>query len=311
MKDIIAILGPTASGKTDIGITLAKRIGGEIISCDSMQVYRYMNIGTAKPTKEELQGINYHLIDIVDPDEEFNAGIYERFARKKIEEIISKNKIPIIVGGTGLYFRALRYGLHDIPKDKKIRKELEKLCEKNGIEGLFRELISCDPEYAKIISPQDKKRIIRALEVIRISGKKFSELSKSWEIRNEFSEKFIVFILYKERETLYKDINKRVDDMIKKGLLREVESLLKMGYDKQLNAMSAIGYKELIEYLEGKYPLEHAVSLIKKNTRRYAKRQFIWFRKEKDAIWIDNRNKDRTIDVLLDHISKYIPSLTK
>ncbi len=298
-KKVIAILGPTASGKTAIGIEIAKKIGGEIVSCDSMQVYKYMDIGTAKPTQKEIGDIEYHLIDIIYPDEDFNAGIYEKLAKKKIKEIKDKGRIPIIVGGTGLYFRVLRYGLHHIPKDKKIREILEERARTEGIETLYKELSFLDPEYVTKINPNDKKRIIRALEVIKISGKKFSELSKSWEENTNFAKNFLVFILYKERAILYKAINKRVDKMIKEGLVSEVETLLRMGYSKNLNALSAIGYKEIIDYLEGKYSLEEAINLIKKNTRHYAKRQFIWFRKEKDAIWIDATDRDKALKEIL------------
>ncbi len=306
MNKIIAILGPTASGKTSIGIELAKKIGGEIISCDSMQVYKYMDIGTAKPTREEVNDVKYHLIDIVYPDEDFNAGIYEKLAKEKINEVIKEKKIPIIIGGTGLYFRALRYGLHDIPKDEKIRKALENIAKEEGIKVLYYELLSLDPEYAKTIGPTDKKRIIRALEVIKISGEKFSRLSKTWREDTDFSKKFLVFVLYKERPILYQDIEKRVDQMIDKGLVDEVKALLDMGYSKDLNALSAIGYKEIIDYLEGKYSIEDAAYLIKKNTRHYAKRQFIWFRKEKDAIWIDSRNKKGALERLLNSIKAFL-----
>jgi len=306
MDKVIAILGPTASGKTSIGIELAKKIGGEIISCDSMQVYKYMDIGTAKPTREEVSGIGYHLIDIIYPNEEFNAGIYEKLAKEKINEVIRKGKIPIIVGGTGLYFRALRYGLHNIPKNKKTRETLENIAKDEGIEFLYHELLSLDPEYAKTIGPTDKKRIIRALEVIKISGEKFSRLSKTWREDTDFSKRFLVFVLYKERPLLYQDIEKRVDEMIGKGLVDEVKRLLDMGYSKDLNALSAIGYKEIIDYLERKYSLEDTIYLIKKNTRHYAKRQFIWFRKEKDAIWIDSWDKKDALEKLLNFIRTFL-----
>ncbi len=308
MKNIIAILGPTASGKTDIGIKLAKKIDGEIVSCDSMQIYKYMDIGTAKPKKEELDGIPYHLIDIVFPDEEFNAGIYRKMARNIIKDIEKRGKLPIIVGGTGLYFRTLRYRLHSIGKSDTLRKSFEVKAKKEGIESLYKELLILDPEYALSISKQDEKRIIRALEVIKISGQKFSTLSNTWakkQDRDEFSNKFIVFILYKKREILYKDINKRVDKMIEDGLVNEVKDLLDMGYSKNLNSMAAIGYKEIINYLEGRYSLEDAVNLIKKNTRHYAKRQFTWFRKEEDAIWIDSEDKSRALNEILDYLREH------
>lgn len=299
---IIAILGPTASGKTDIGIKLAKKINGEIISCDSMQIYKYMDIGTAKPKPKELEGVKYHLINIIDPDEEFNAGFYRNLAIEKIREILARGNIPIIVGGTGLYFRVLRYNLHEVPKNKRIRNELEQIASLKGLESLYKELVLLDPGYANMISPTDKKRIIRALEVIKISGKKFSELSSTWTKEDEFSSNFIIFILYKKRDILYKDINKRVDKMIEVGLIDEVKKLLNMGYSKELNSMSAIGYKEVINYFEGKFNLKETIELIKKNTRHYAKRQIIWFRKEKDGVWIDSEDKDRAINEILEYL---------
>ena len=288
MNNLVIITGPTAVGKTEISIELAKAINGEIISADSIQVYKYMDIGSAKIKKEEMQGIKHYLIDEFEPDNEFYVNVFQKLTKKYINEIYEKGKTPIIVGGTGFYIQSV---LYDIDFDEKednheYRKTLEQIYKDKGVQYLYNMLKEVDEESAKAIHYNNVKRVIRALEYNHQTGKKISDHNK--EQREHASPyNFKYFVLNDKRELLYSRINKRVDFMIKEGLVDEVKSLLDKGYDRNLVSMQGIGYKEIIEYLDGKISLDEAVELIKKNTRHFAKRQLTWFRREKTVTMVN------------------------
>ena len=284
---VIVICGPTASGKTKLSIELAKQINGEIISCDSMQVYKDMNIGTAKPTTEEMQGIKHYLIDYVSPTKRYSVSDYKKDAKKAINEIIAKNKVPIIVGGTGLYIDSLIYEIEypEIEFDEQYRNKLEKEVEEKGLLELYEKAKEIDSEAIQKISKTDKKRILRILEIYHSTGKTKTELEKqSRQKEPEFE--YHVYALSWDRDILYQRINKRVDMMIEQGLIQEVEEITKK-YKTFPTAMQGLGYKEVVEYLDGKITKEEMIEKIKKETRRYAKRQLTWFRKNKQTIWLD------------------------
>ena len=305
MKEkVIVICGPTASGKTALSIELAKKINGEIISADSMQIYKEMNIGTAKPTKEEMQGIKHYLLDFVSPNERYSVAQYKQDAKNAIKEIIAKGKIPIIVGGTGLYIDSLIYEIeyNDIKIDENYRKELEKIIEEQGLEKLYKKAMQMDPIAMEKISINDKKRIMRVLEIYKSTGKTKTEQElESRKKPVEFDYK--VFAINWDRETLYQRINKRVDIMIEQGLINEVKNILEK-YDKFPTAMQGLGYKEAVDYINGIYTKEEMIDKIKMETRRYAKRQLTWFRKNKQTIWLDGTNNlQNNINIILEGIS--------
>ncbi len=286
-EKVIVICGPTASGKTALSIELAKKINGEIVSCDSMQIYKEMDIGTAKPTKEEMQGIKHYMIDIISPDERYSVADYKKQAKEAIKEILSKGKVPIVVGGTGLYVDSLIYEIDypEIEFDEKYRKELEQEVEEKGLNTLYEKAKEIDEEAIKKISPNDKKRILRILEIYHATGKNKTEQEKeSRKNKPEFNYK--VFALNMERSKLYDRINKRVDIMIENGLIEEVENIYKK-YNEFPTAMQGLGYKEVVDYLEKRLTKEKMIEKIKQETRRYAKRQLTWFRKNKETIWIN------------------------
>ena len=301
MNKVIVIVGPTASGKTALSIELAKKINGEIVSCDSMQIYKDMDIGSAKPTQEEMQGIKHYLIDIVEPTERFSVAEYKKQAENAIEEILSKGKIPIVVGGTGLYADSLIYGIEypQIEFDEKYREELEKQAETDqGLAELYNKAKKIDEKAIKKISENDKKRIIRILEIYHQTGKTKTELEIESR-KNEVKYDFKVFAINMDREILYDRINKRVDIMIDNGLIGEVENLLKK-YNKFPTAMQGLGYKEVVQYLNNELTKEEMIDKIKQETRRYAKRQLTWFRKNKETIWIDGQDSlKNNIDFIL------------
>ena len=290
MNRVIVIVGPTASGKTALSIELAKKINGEIVSCDSMQIYRDMNIGSAKPTLEEMQGIKHYMIDVVNPNERFSVAEYKKQAEEAIEEIIKKGKIPIVVGGTGLYADSLIYGIEypQIEFDEKYRKELEKQAEtEQGLQILYNKAKEIDERAMQKISENDKKRILRILEIYHQTGKTKTELEM--ESRKKGAKyDFKVFAINMDREILYERINKRVDIMIENGLIQEVKDLLDK-YDTFPTAMQGLGYKEVVQYLNKELTKEEMIDKIKQETRRYAKRQLTWFRKNKETIWIDGQ----------------------
>jgi tRNA dimethylallyltransferase len=287
MDNVIVITGPTAVGKTDVTIQLAKRLNGEIISADSMQVYKYMDIGTAKPTEEERQGIRHYLIDEVYPDEDFNVVMFRERALKHIKEILNKGKVPIVTGGTGLYIDSLVSNIKypEAKPDETLREDLKKLAETLGNEYLHQKLEKIDPIAAKRIHVNDTRRIIRALEVFVRTGKNISYYEE--ESRKEPSPyRFIQYGLRMQREVLYERINKRVDRMMEAGLLQETQKLIDMGYEN-CKPMEGLGYKEMCWYITGRLTLSEAIELLKRNTRRYAKRQMTWFRRNKGMEWIE------------------------
>ena len=295
---VIVICGPTASGKTALSIELAKKINGEIISCDSMQIYKYMDIGTAKPTLEEQKEVKHHLIDFVEPNQRYSVAEYKKDAEKSIEEILSKGKTPIIVGGTGLYVDSLIYGIEypEIELDEEYRKQLEKEIEEKGLESLYNKAKEIDSEAMEKISPNDKKRIMRVVEIYKATGKTKTEQeieSRTHEVKYDYK----VFAIKMDREKLYERINKRVDLMVKKGLIEEVQNILKK-YDKFPTAMQGLGYKEVVEYLDGKTTKEEMIDKIKMQTRRYAKRQITWFKKNKQTVWIENNELSKILEVI-------------
>lgn len=287
MKKVLVICGPTGVGKTAVAIEVAERLDGEIISADSRQIYRYLDIGTAKPTPEERQSIPHHLVDIVDPDRQFTAADYGELARKTVKHILDRGKRPIVCGGSGLYLYALTEGFFDgPPADPEIREELDAVAARKGVEHLHQMLSELDPEAGRRIDPHDKVRITRALEVLRICGEPISLLRKEGRYpAQEF--RFVKVGLIQPRHELYKKIEERVDKMIEGGLLGEVRSLRERGYDRELVPLKTVGYREIFDHLEGRFPLERAIELIKRNTRRYAKRQLTWFRKDKEIQWYE------------------------
>ena len=298
---VYVICGPTASGKTALSIELAKKIGGEIVSCDSMQIYKEMNIGTAKPTIQEMQGIKHYMIDIIPPDERYSVADYKKQAKQAIREIINNGKIPIIVGGTGLYVDSLIYEIEyqDIEFDEQYRNELEKREKLEGIKSLYKEAKKIDPQALEKISENDKKRIMRILEIYHATGKnKTEQEKKSREKEVEFDYK--VYAISWDREILYDRINRRVDIMIQQGLIEEVEKIYKK-YKKFPTAMQGLGYKEVVQYLENKITKEEMIEKIKMETRRYAKRQLTWFRKNKQTIWLNGKDEiQNNIKIILE-----------
>lgn len=300
---VIVICGPTASGKTSLGIKLAKKINGEIISCDSMQIYKDMDIGTAKPTLEERKEAKHYLIDFVRPDERYSVANFKKDAEEKIETILKDGKMPIIVGGTGLYLNSLIYGIEypNIDTDLKYREELEKRVLNEGLEKLYKEAKKIDEKAIEKISINDKKRILRILEIYHLTGKTKTDLeieSRKKGIKYNYK----IFVLNMEREKLYDRINKRVDLMIKNGLINEVKTLLEK-YKDFPTAMQGLGYKEVIEYFKGNLTKEEMIEKIKMESRRYAKRQITWFKSYKDAIWLDAKN-DNNVDIILEELGE-------
>jgi len=282
---VIVLVGPTCSGKTRIGISLAKKINSEIISADSRQIYKYLTIGTAKPTTDELSQVKHHFVDFLEPGCEYNVSRFETEALEKIEQIMTKGKIPIVVGGSGLYIRAMIDGIfNSVDVDEEYRFELNEKREQFGNEFLFKELKKVDPLSTKKMLPQNWKRVMRALEVFHITGEPISKFHDEYKRENKYN--FMQYGLEWDRSILYKNIEARIDGMIEEGLVEEVKQILTMGYSGKNNALNTVGYKEIISYLENEISLERAVELIKRNTRRYAKRQLTWFRKDERIKWL-------------------------
>jgi tRNA dimethylallyltransferase len=287
-RPLIILTGPTAAGKTKLSIELAKAINGEIISADSMQVYRHMDIGSAKIKPEEMQGIKHYLVDILEPTEDFNIVMFQRYAKQAIEEIYSKGKIPVMVGGTGFYIQSVLYDIdfNESDMDSGLRHELSKIAEEKGNQYLHDMLRECDAKAADAIHANNVKRVIRAIEFYRQTGTKISEHNETErEKKSAYASKY--FVLTDERERLYQNIDRRVDIMLEEGLVDEVKHLVSMGCDRNSVSMQGLGYKEIISYLEGETTLDEAIYTIKRDTRHFAKRQLTWFRREKDVIWIE------------------------
>ncbi|WP_337865871.1 tRNA (adenosine(37)-N6)-dimethylallyltransferase MiaA [Ignavibacterium sp.] len=301
-QKVIVIVGPTCSGKTKLSLILAEKLNTEIISADSRQIYKYLTIGTAKPDAEELRSIKHHFIDELNPDEEFNADIFSRKARKIISELLEKKKIPVVVGGSGLYIKALIDGITaTVVSDKFLREELLMLRNKYGNEYLYNELKKIDPVSADKMLPQNWKRVIRAIEVYRLTGKPIWMHHKENKVNHDFN--FIQYGLKWDRKFLYSNIEKRVDEMIKRGLIDEVKMILCIGYSKEINSLNSLGYKEIIDLLENKITLNEAVNLIKRNTRRFAKRQLTWFNADKRIHWIEAISFD-DLNLIVENILK-------
>lgn len=288
LDNVIVILGPTASGKTKLSIELAKDIRGEIVSADSMQIYKYMDIGTAKPDEEEKQGIKHYLIDEVTPDSEFSVARFQQLAKNYIDDIIDRSKVPIVSGGTGLYIDSLIYNIEfgDTICDWELREKLKNEALEKGNEYLHNKLKEIDPEAAEKIHMNNVKRVIRAIEVYTYTKKTISMHQKESR-RNPPKYNFTIFGLRMDREKLYERINQRVDLMMEKGLVQEVKKLVEMGYDNSTIAMQGIGYKEILSYLKGEITLDEAIYVLKRDTRHYAKRQLTWFNRMEDVTWID------------------------
>jgi tRNA dimethylallyltransferase len=293
MKDLIVLTGPTAVGKTSLSIDLAKAVDGEIISADSMQVYKYMNIGTAKITEEEKCGIPHFLIDELEPDEEFNVTIFKNKVMGYIKDIKSRGKVPIIVGGTGFYIQSVIYDINfnEYGDDSNVRKKYEAMAETIGKSKLHKKLALVDREYADSVSENNVKKVVRALTFFEMTGEKLSEHNKRERERSSPFD-FAYFVLTMDRKKLYKRIDKRVDLMFDMGLVEEVKALMAKGYDKSLVSMQGIGYKEVIDYLSGKTSLEECIDIIKRDTRHFAKRQLTWFKREKVVTYIDKDEFD-------------------
>ena len=303
-RPLIVLTGPTAVGKTALSVKLAKAVNGEIISADSMQVYKGMDIGSAKISKEEMEGIPHHLIDVLDPSEEFNIVKFKELSLKAMEEIYAKGKIPIIAGGTGFYIQSVLYDIafENNEDERTYRNELENIAkEPDGTLKLFQMLKECDPKSAEIIHQNNVKRVIRALEFFKETGLTISEHNEEQK-QNESPYNFCYFVLNDDRDKLYENIEKRVDIMLKNGLLDEVKTLHEKGYTKDMVSMQGLGYKEILEYFNGEISLERAVYLIKRDTRHFAKRQLTWFRREKEISWVNKQDFSYDEEKILKHI---------
>ncbi|WP_195946827.1 tRNA (adenosine(37)-N6)-dimethylallyltransferase MiaA [Paraclostridium bifermentans] len=301
---LVILTGPTAVGKTNLSIQLAKKMNMEIISADSMQIYKYMDVGSAKVTEDEMNGVKHYLIDEITPDYSFSVSEFQERANDYINQIVKKGKFPLVTGGTGLYLNSLIYNM-DFAKsdaDNELREMLRVELEENGIDYMYEKLKSLDEEAANRIHKNNTKRVIRAIEVC-MSGKKMSDFSNDLKLNEKYEP--IIIVLNRDREHLYRRINKRVDIMISQGLEDEVKTLLNMGYSSDLVSMQGIGYKEIIKYLNDEYTYEEAIEIIKRDSRRYAKRQLTWFRRYENAKWfdLDNYNDEK---ILLNDVISYI-----
>lgn len=307
-KPLIILAGPTAVGKTSLSIRLAKETGGEIISADSMQVYRHMDIGSAKITKEEMEGVPHYLVDVLEPEEEFNVVRFQQMAKEAAERIWEKGKIPLVVGGTGFYIQALLYDIDftENDGDESYRRQLEqKASDEEGASELYEMLKAVDLKAAQEIHPRNIKRIVRALEFYHQTGKKISEHNETQRQKSS-PYNYAYFVLTDERGRLYERIDRRVDLMMEQGLLDEVRYLKKRGVRKDSTAMQGLGYKELYAYLDGEYPLDEAVRIIKRDTRHFAKRQLTWFKRERDVIWADKSVIGQDEQKLADYMLGYL-----
>jgi tRNA dimethylallyltransferase len=308
MKQPLVILtGPTAVGKTKLSVELAKRIGGEIISADSMQVYRGMDIGSAKVTREEMQGVPHYLIDEFNPDEEFHVVKFQEYAKNYIREITGRGHIPILVGGTGFYIQAVLYDIDFTENggDMAYRHELEQLVQEQGSEYLHELLRQVDPESAEAIHANNSKRVIRALEYYHETGEKISAHNEE-ERQKESPYAFAYFVLNDRREKVYANIDLRVDQMMEQGLVDEVKTLKAQGCTRSMVSMQGLGYKEILDYLDGVLPLEEAVRILKRDTRHFAKRQLTWFRRERDVTWVQKEQFQYENEAILNYMEEVL-----
>lgn len=308
---LIILTGPTGVGKTELSIKLAKELDGEIISADSIQVYKYMDIGSAKIMPDEMQGVEHHLINFLEPDEEFNIFLFKEYAKAAMDKIYAKGKIPIIAGGTGFYIQSVLYDIEfNIEEDenKEVRSKYMELAKEHGNAYVHKLLEEIDPESAATIHANNLKRVIRAIEYYEHSGEKISEHNKR-EAKKTSPYDFHYFVLNRNRDVLYQRINDRVDIMIKNGLVDEVRKLLDMGYSRDLTSMQGIGYKEIVEYLEDEITLEEAIQKIKLDTRHFAKRQLTWFRREKTVTMLNYEDFDDNTDKICEYIIKKVKNI--
>ena len=302
---LLIITGPTAVGKTALSIQAAKALGGEVVSADSMQVYRHMNIGSAKVTREEMEGVPHHLIDVLEPWEPFNVAVFQRMAREAVADIQSRGKLPIIAGGTGFYIQALLYDIdfQETEEVPEIRRELERLGAERGADYLHRMLQEVDPEAAEAIHANNQKRVIRAIEYFRLTGEKISVHNES-ERRKASPYDFLYYVVTMDRQALYGRIDLRVDRMVEAGLVEEVRRLKAMGCTRDMVSMQGLGYKEILDYLDGACSLDEAVYKIKRDTRHFAKRQLTWFRRERDTRWLTQEEYDYDSGRMLERIRR-------
>ena len=306
-RPFIVLTGPTAVGKTALSIALAKAVNGAVISADSMQVYKYMDIGSAKIMPEEMEGVPHYLVDEFEPEEEFHVARFAERAKECLEEIYQNGQIPIIVGGTGFYIQALLYDIDFSKQDAntEYRSQLEKLAQEKGADYLHNLLKEIDPESAESIHANNIKRVIRALEFYHLTGQKISEHNET-ERQKESPYNFAYFVLTDDRARLYERIDRRVDIMVERGLVEEVKKLKDMGYHREMVSMLGLGYKEILDYLDGKMTLDEAIYIIKRETRHFAKRQLTWFRREKDVIWFDRRDYHQNEAEILNEMKKIL-----
>lgn len=306
-RPLVILTGPTAVGKSALSIALAKTIGGEIVSADSMQVYRHMDIGSAKIRPEEMEGVPHHLIDVLEPTEAFNVVVFQKLAEQAIAEIYGRGHVPILVGGTGFYIQALLYDIDftENDEDTALRHSLEELAGREGAEALYERLRVVDPVSCESIHAHNVKRVIRAIEFYEKTGKRISDHNKE-QRENVSPYRFAYFVLNDDREKIYQRIDRRVDLMLEQGLVEEVLSLREMGCHKGMVSMQGLGYKEILSYLEGEISLEEAVYLIKRDTRHFAKRQLTWFRREKEVIWVQKNVFDQYGQNELDFMQDFL-----
>lgn len=306
-QPLIILTGPTAVGKTELSIALAKLVHGAVISADSMQVYRHMDIGSAKITKEEMQGIPHYLVDVFEPDEEFHVVRFQEYAKHYLEKIYAAGQIPILVGGTGFYIQALLYGIDftQQQEDRKYRAKLEQVAKEQGPKALHQMLWEVDEASAAQIHENNVKRVVRALEFYHLSGQKISEHNER-ERQRKSPYNFAYFVLNDHREQLYRRIGQRVDQMLTDGLVEEVQQLKELGFHKGMVSMQGLGYKEILDYLEGNCTLEEAIYRIKRDTRHFAKRQLTWFRRERDVIWLEKPDFGYDNEKILSYIKEIL-----
>ncbi len=306
-RPLVILTGPTAVGKSTLAVSLAKEIGGEIISADSMQVYRHMDIGSAKITAQEMAGVRHHLIDMLEPTEEFNVVMFQRMAREAMEQIYDRGHIPILAGGTGFYIQAVLYDIDftENDEDTALRKALEAEAAKKGPAVLYERLRAIDPASCEIIHANNIKRVIRAIEFYEKTGKRISEHNREQKERVSFYNS-AYFVLQDDRDRLYQKIEERVELMLSQGLVEEVRALREMGCTRDMVSMQGLGYKEILAYLEGEITMEEAVYRMKRDTRHFAKRQLTWFRREKEVLWIDKRDFDYNSQLILEYMQEIL-----